>query len=270
MNAKTDYSVLMVGLSKDEINIIDKVFKLSTVGKKYQLSFAARHAAEDASIAIVNGDDLQLVKRWKIWNARSRPIFTIYACRQQRVNNTCVTIAKPFTPINIIRGIEAALYHGFNIIPDTTIDDETQLSSSNQITPHSTKSTRRALVVDDCPTILTAMRMHLDLMGIQAVCCDSGEEALNLCRTNHFDLIFLDVVLDGIDGYEVCRNIKQIAHLKSAPVCMLTGKSNMFNIVRGKLAGCDKYLTKPAKSHELSQAVMELLKVDSIARLKTA
>ena len=61
----------------------------------------------------------------------------------------------------------------------------------------------------------------------------------------HYDIIFLDVVLPGMDGYQVCKNIKRNPVIKHTPVVMLTSKSSPFDKVRGSMAGCNAYLTKP-------------------------
>ena len=77
---------------------------------------------------------------------------------------------------------------------------------------------------------------------------ESGEKALELIKDNRYDMIFLDVILPGVDGYDICKTIKNDENFKSTPVIMLTGNSSAEDQVKGTLAGCDSYLIKPVKS----------------------
>jgi twitching motility two-component system response regulator PilG len=72
---------------------------------------------------------------------------------------------------------------------------------------------------------------------------------------NFYDIIFLDVILPGADGYQVCKHIKKNPLLKQTPVVMLTSKASPFDRVRGSLAGCDTYLTKPVDYQEFKQVL---------------
>jgi two-component system, cell cycle response regulator len=86
---------------------------------------------------------------------------------------------------------------------------------------------------------------------------ESGEQAwAYLQNGTAYALIFLDVVLPGVDGYTLCKTIKKDTQYKHIPVIMLTGKDSPFDRVRGKLARCDMYLTKPV-THEQLQAVIK-------------
>jgi len=80
---------------------------------------------------------------------------------------------------------------------------------------------------------------------------EDAEVALELIEKGNYDVIFLDVVLPEMDGYKVCKLVKTNAMTRSIPVVMLTGKTSPFNKVRGVMAGCDRYLTKPVDAEEL-------------------
>jgi len=77
---------------------------------------------------------------------------------------------------------------------------------------------------------------------------ETGEKALELIKENSYDMIFLDVILPGVDGYDICKTIKNDEATKSIPVVMLTGNSSAEDQIKGTLAGCDSYLIKPVKS----------------------
>lgn len=103
----------------------------------------------------------------------------------------------------------------------------------------------RALVVDDSLTVREQLRAALERAGILCDQADGAESAARELVANSYDLVFLDVVMPGADGYEVCRSIKKNAYTRSLPVLMLTSRSSPFDRARGALAGCDSYLVKP-------------------------
>jgi twitching motility two-component system response regulator PilG len=89
---------------------------------------------------------------------------------------------------------------------------------------------------------------------------EDGEQAVKFIANRSYDIIFLDVVLPGMDGYKICREIKRNKRTKNTPVIMLTGKSSPFDMVKGKLAGCDTYLTKPVDGIMFKEVVQKYLK----------
>jgi twitching motility two-component system response regulator PilG len=105
----------------------------------------------------------------------------------------------------------------------------------------------RILVVDDSVQVRELMRMKLDeisgvTMPLEVDFANDGESALSKVQDDYYDLVFLDVVMPGMDGYQVCQQVKQIRPVR---VVMLTGKSAAVDFGMGRSAGCDHYLTKP-------------------------
>ncbi len=118
----------------------------------------------------------------------------------------------------------------------------------------------RALVVDDSLPVRKQVAMALERSGISADFAENGDTALDLIAKNDYDIIFLDVIMPGADGYEVCKSIKRDKLKKNIPVVMLTGKSSPFDKVKGKLSGCDTYLTKPVGIREFNRTLNKCLK----------
>jgi two-component system, cell cycle response regulator len=116
-----------------------------------------------------------------------------------------------------------------------------------------------ALVVDDSLTVREQLRTALDRIGIVCDQAENAEAAMRLLERNSYNLAFLDVVMPGTDGYELCRKIKQNAYMRQMPVLMLTSRSSPFDRARGALSGCDSYLTKPITWATFSQAVDKAL-----------
>jgi twitching motility two-component system response regulator PilG len=121
-------------------------------------------------------------------------------------------------------------------------------------------SVQTALVVDDSSTVRKQIELELKLFGIEVDAVESGEQAFESLAQKSYDLIFLDVVLPGIDGYQICKNIKKDKARKKTPVIMLTSKSSPFDRIKGALAGCDTYLTKPVKQSSFEKVVKKYLK----------
>ncbi|MFN7368775.1 MAG: response regulator, partial [Burkholderiales bacterium] len=84
---------------------------------------------------------------------------------------------------------------------------------------------------------------------------ESGEQALELFRINRYNAVFMDVYLPGIDGYEVCKHIKARAERRKTAVIFVTSKHSTFDRVKGAMAGCDAYLTKPLKQARLVEVL---------------
>ncbi|NJN45180.1 MAG: response regulator [Candidatus Competibacteraceae bacterium] len=117
----------------------------------------------------------------------------------------------------------------------------------------------KALIVDDSRPVRKQIELELKLFGIQVDSAESGEQAFDLLDQKTYNLIFLDVVLPGIDGYQICKTIKRDKTRKKTPIVMLTGKSSPFDRVKGALAGCDTYLTKPVKQASFQKVVKKYL-----------
>ncbi len=109
------------------------------------------------------------------------------------------------------------------------------------------------LVVDDSDIALKFMRNRLSRFGFLADLVNSGEEALGRMNTKPYKFVFLDVMMEGLDGYQTCRAIKQRKYSDGKPpvVVMLTSRGGTIDKIRGTLAGCDAYLTKPLNERDL-------------------
>jgi twitching motility two-component system response regulator PilG len=126
----------------------------------------------------------------------------------------------------------------------------------------SAQAPRHVLVVDDSLAIRNYMRSLLETGGFAVSMVDSVEAALEIVKQQPFECVFMDVMMPGIDGYEGCRQIKaRMRGARALPVIMLTSKSSPFDRIRGKMAGCDAYLTKPVDPKQLGEVLAQQLKV---------
>ena len=115
----------------------------------------------------------------------------------------------------------------------------------------------RILTVEDDERIRTAVRMALEEEGWNVEETANGEEALDAFRRQPADVVLIDIMLPGIDGFEVCRNIRRLGDV---PIVMVTARSDSHDVVAGLEAGADDYLRKPFDPKELSARIRALLR----------
>ncbi|HHL18406.1 MAG TPA: response regulator [Thiothrix sp.] len=112
-----------------------------------------------------------------------------------------------------------------------------------------------ALVIDDSSAIRKQLELELRISKVAADFAESGEQALEKVKQRQFDLIFLDIMMPGIDGYETCKLIRANTEYKKTPIIMLSGKTSPLDEVQGIIAGATSYLTKPVKSADFQKVL---------------
>jgi twitching motility two-component system response regulator PilG len=113
------------------------------------------------------------------------------------------------------------------------------------------------LVVDDSATIRRSAETMLSNEGCRVVTAENGFEALSMIARHRPDLIFVDIMMPRLDGYQTTAIIKNNAEFRDTPVIMLTSKDGLFDKARGRVVGSDLYLTKPFTREELLAAVRQ-------------
>lgn len=132
---------------------------------------------------------------------------------------------------------------------------ELNLATESPFVTNATMSTDTSadwvLVVDGSFSVREYMRDKLSQRNYNVDYADSGEQAIGLTGQKHYTCVFLEVVLPGVDGYQVCKLIKSNKSAEKTAIIMLTGKTSVFDKVRGVLCGCDAYLAKPVREEIL-------------------
>jgi len=113
------------------------------------------------------------------------------------------------------------------------------------------------LTVEDDDSIRTVVKLALEDEGWGVLEAENGEDALELFRTNGADVVLIDIMLPGMNGFEVCRAIRRTTDV---PIIMVTARSDTHDVVAGLEAGADDYLTKPFEPKELSARIRALLR----------
>ena len=115
----------------------------------------------------------------------------------------------------------------------------------------------KVLVVDDSNTIRRSAEIFLKQGGHEVLLADDGFDALAKINDYQPDLIFCDILMPRLDGYQTCAIIKRNARFASIPVVMLSSKDGVFDKARGRMVGSQDYLTKPFTKDQLLQAVQQ-------------
>ena len=120
----------------------------------------------------------------------------------------------------------------------------------------------KIMVVDDDPNIRELVRLYLEKEGFEVTCAERGDEAVKMFRASPPNLMLLDVMLPGMDGWQVCREIRKISNI---PIIMLTAKDETFDKVLGLELGADDYIVKPFDMKELVARIKAVIRRFQVA-----
>lgn len=118
-----------------------------------------------------------------------------------------------------------------------------------------TTTAKKVLVIDDSNTIRKSAEIFLTQGGHEVILAEDGFDALAKIGDNRPDIIFCDILMPRLDGYQTCAIIKRNQMFREMPVVMLSSKDGVFDKARGRMVGSEQYLTKPFTKHELLDAV---------------
>lgn len=119
----------------------------------------------------------------------------------------------------------------------------------------------KILLVDDEPDVLSMTKMRLVSAGYEVITAEEGVMAYNMAKSEAPDLIILDVMLPGMDGYHICRLLKFDQKYRAIPIIMLTARGQKEDQELGAKVGADCYMVKPFEPKEFLDKIKELLKI---------
>jgi len=257
--------VAAFGLKPNEQSVLRSISVLSGhSGRAVGFDLAVDGSAAD--LFLVDVDSSEAVGGWRACDPQQlRPVITIGA-------NGAVTGAKalrrPLLASRLLAALDevalSAERHGPRTLMPIAAPATVRVEA-----PAATKAPRRpaVLVVDDSPTVRKQLELALRGRDVDTTLVATGEHALDEIAQREFDLVLLDVVLPGTDGYQVCKAIKKGYGAKRTPVVMLTSRSSPFDRLRGSLAGCDNYLVKPVRHSDFEAVLTRYLTVNPTANL---
>ncbi len=276
------FRVELCGMQKKDRNDLKRIFAI-TEGRTRTYSLVDSPGGEQTDILIVNADNPEAKDEWNHKYVGTNGISmcaTILASRNKLNDSQYTYTSLPFFPTRVLKCLDEVTVKELKYTPELRIEEppketqtptnirdyKTQLSNQELETfidsrtdTNANHSKHNVLVVDDSRPVRNVLDIKLRLMDYAVQHAANGREALWLLQKTHFDSIFLDVVMPGIDGYEVCKQIKRNKATRHIPVIMLTSRSSQLDKVKGKLAGCDTYLTKPVEHDKFEKVVTGFL-----------
>ncbi len=118
---------------------------------------------------------------------------------------------------------------------------------------------KEILIVDDEPSIVVPIQFLMQQQGYNVIVAENGHDALDMIYKYNPDLVLLDIMLPGIDGYEVCEIVRLNPKLRDVKIIFLTAKGREVEIAKGLTLGADAYITKPFSNAELVAEVKTVL-----------
>jgi two-component system cell cycle response regulator len=267
MKSDNSYTVAIFGIPEFERELVERIFSLSESRENiYQIADESQHHAAD--IALVDQGDATAASEFKRFQSNGHTLPTVII-PNGKDPETDFWVKRPFTAMRMLGALDKLVENqvsGVNRLrpkaqpPAPAPPEAAAPKTDDTITmPAVAAAIYKALVVDDSLPVRKQVNIALRRAGITAEFAEDAESALKLIESRSYDILFLDVVLPGKDGYEICKAVKRDKNKKHIPVVMLTGKSSPFNKVKGKLSGCDAYLTKPVSLKEFNKTLSKWL-----------
>jgi two-component system, cell cycle response regulator len=232
--------LLVRGFSEMERRLLEGTVKLSQRRAPRIDLVTDAHGAE-ADVVMIDAHDPQSVA-WAAaqpWLAGKAVLWA--GAKAVRPGHTAIErhVKWPILPVLLYRALEQGQNHAAPVVAAAPAT-----------------ASRRVLVVDDSLAARAHLRSLLERDGVDVTEAETAEAGIALATSEPFACVLMDVLMPGMDGFEACRRIKARARAGHAlPVVMLTSKSSPFDRVRGKMAGCDTYLTKPVEPAQLHDVV---------------
>lgn len=274
-----EFKIFPIGIAESDKQVLSRVLRLRhspTSVRNYVITDQSE--PEDNKVYIVNSDCDKSLAYWseRFLSINKEPkVPTIFAGQRRVKCSNTYSISLPFRATTTLNILDMVTVKELDYIPELTISKSIDHNTSdNDIEKQNlsetfleeiansksgTNQSIKAMVVDDSQPVRKQLEIQLKMLGVSVELAENGEQAIELSKGNEYDIIFLDVVMPGIDGYKVCKFLKQNKRSKGTPVIMLTGKSSPFDKVKGSLSGCDTYLTKPLEHDEFQSIARKFL-----------
>lgn len=249
----------ILGLSRVERMTVASVCSL-TQSRPRGYTVLPQERSADADITLVDADDAAARMQWERSPAHlsGRPALMIS-------RDPALAAQQPYAlprtnfAARLIKLLDQITIREFKFVPELVVSDTHALDGALGLSAPATPQSAglpRALVIDDSVVVRTKMRALLELHGMHADLAEDAEQGLAFLRVNRYEIVFLDVVLPGVDGYNACRQMKA-GGKDGPPIVMLTSRDSAFDKIRGVMAGCNRYLTKPIAVDALHRVLDE-------------
>lgn len=237
-----------LGMNERESVVIKSIFRIATWLQDH-FEFPDFHETRDPDVVLVDGDDNEAVNQWKVLAENNKKLMCIMVSTDDVKFDNTVPLKRPITLNRVVAA--------FKTITFSNNDTKKDIVESGEAF--------RILIVDDSLPVRKYLETKLPELTPHRLALEfaaSGEEAMEKIAAAAFDLIFLDVVMPGVDGYKVCKWVKA-----NHPTCvvMLTSKKSPFDKVKGAMSGCDSYLVKPPQDLHVQKILEKQLEKRAVS-----
>ncbi len=247
--------VLFLGFSAMQIELAKKF----VIYRKLQDSLQVMHeeyASGQVDAYVINCDDAPAVARLPVLTqANPVPVLGVGVAAPPGLWQHSAGTFKPATVDELAKLLSSGNHaaHDAKVVARCVPEPKQPphvIATASPMSPASPTSAS-VLVVDDSEVVRKTMVSKIGEYGHSVDVAIDGTQALAMMSENRYKLVFLDVMMPGIDGFEVCKRIKKSAEYRSTSVFMLSSKDGMFDKVRGSMSGCNGYLVKPLDNRQL-------------------
>ena len=257
INNKKNIHIHFVGLSLKEHAVFKRVINFNKAhGAHVQIS------EELATANLVIATELAFLQFGQLKNDPTVLVIT------ENASLGDIQITRPLLVTRVMKVLEVAIKFADtklegarvkDVVSTRSIDSIESIKPIEKAVSERSQSGLHALVIDDSAAIRKQLELELRDSKIAVSFAESGEQAIEKIKQYQFDLIFLDVMMPGIDGYETCKLIRSDVKYKKTPIIMLSGKTSPLDEVQGIIAGATTYLTKPVKSENLQKVLARVI-----------
>jgi len=265
MNNNNTLGIHYIGLDAKETALFDRVI---TFNKTHGLEAEVVDDMANADLFVVTDDKFLTIDH--LSNSKT----LVVLANNENNDKGDFQLARPLMITKVMSLLKDALENAKNKKENGPSDSDATITPIED-TPSESKTeikAHHALIIDDSAAIRKQLELELRDAGISSDYAVSGEDALEKIKDKdtHYDLIFLDIIMPGIDGYETCKAMRSNPEFKKTPIIMLSGKTTPLDEVQGVIAGATTYLTKPVKSDRLQVTLNRVTKwIDNYAPAKT-
>ncbi len=259
------FNVGIVGASENEIDAITRIFAVTNFRKRCYTPkrLITNQWREDNNVdfILIFTENPVIIQAWRNTPHCHTP--PIYLSKSGSKKHGKYHITSPINPGKFVQLLDQYTIKELNYFPEFEIGSESSEIDTMTIsglkalranhlaqTNHADPQQKNVLVVDDSLAVRRQMLLEFQLRQDHLDVVATAEDAIQAIDKKHYDMIFLDVVMPGMDGYTACKKIKKNRLNSDTPVVLLTSKSSSFDKIKGALAGCDAYLVKPINHNE--------------------
>jgi len=267
MTQERHFKVCVVGVPQTELSILNRIMRISG-GRNRTYALVESQEVDQSDFVLAHAEvrDSEELRNI-VYKSPDKSIVLMGA--KDQYTGQGYYVETPLVASRLLKVFDQVTVQELKFAPELKIgvdDDDGQELMAEITGEHDvanrvfSASAKRALVVDDSAAVRKQLDIGLRMLGVDADFAEEGDQALLKLSQAKYDVVFLDVVMPGKDGFSVCKLIKKNPTTKDLPVIMLTGKSSAMDKVKGSLAGCQAYLTKPIDSKEFQATLEKFIK----------